>query len=354
MKPVYVAGRGLASVLGLDLGQALGALKRGIQAAPSPYAMGNHGEVPYLRITDESPEWEARARALVTRVAKEAGADTSRYGALFIATSCLDGDAVEQSWRDMDFHAFSGRIGGWLGWNGPVFIVSTACTSGIQALLSAVEWLRAEEASEALVLGLELDNRLTVPGFAALQLLSRSRSKPFAVDRDGLVLGEAVAALRLSTVHPGSWLLRGGSNVVDGAQPTTASPGAVVQMVQRTLASCGMTSDEVDLVKVQAAGSPANDAAEAHGLQQAFVRMPALVSLKPLIGHCMGASGVAEVALLLECLERGHWPQYSDASDPSLGVTLATQMPSPLRCLLACILGFGGGHSAVVLERSGV
>jgi 3-oxoacyl-[acyl-carrier-protein] synthase-1 len=80
--------------------------------------------------------------------------------------------------------------------------------------------------------------------------------------------------------------------------------------------------------------------------------MPALVSLKPLIGHCMGASGVAEIALLLECLEHGYWPQYPDEVDPALGVRLATQAPSELRCLLASILGFGGSHTAVVLQRN--
>jgi 3-oxoacyl-[acyl-carrier-protein] synthase-1 len=66
----------------------------------------------------------------------------------------------------------------------------------------------------------------------------------------------------------------------------------------------------------------------------------------------MGASGAAEIALLLACVEQGYWPRYPDAVDPALGVQLATQAPVSLRYVLAAILGFGGGHAAVVLERS--
>jgi 3-oxoacyl-[acyl-carrier-protein] synthase I len=354
MKPVYLAGRALASVLGLTLDQALANLRSAQGPTATAYRLAGHGDVPYHRIASpgQSNGWDARARALITQVAADAGAAQARHGALFIATSCQDGDAVEHTQSDMDFHALSRRIGDWLDWRGPVFLISTACTSSIQALLSATEWLRAGTATQALVLGVELDNQLTVPGFAALQLLSPSRSKPFALQREGLVLGEAVAALRLSTQQTAPWLLRGGANVVDGTHPTSASVKSVKQMCQRALDASGLTAADVDLIKVQAAGSPGNDASEAEGLRAVFSSMPALVSLKPLIGHCMGACGAAEIALLMECLEQGYWPRYPDAADPVLGVQLATQAPTRQRCVLAAILGFGGSHAAVVLKRS--
>ena len=353
MTPVYLTGRALSSVLGLTLDQALASLQHVAAPPATPYPLTDQGDAPYYRIPDAgSTSWEVRARAAVTRVAAGAGAVAARQGALFIASSCLDGDIAQHAGRDMDFHALSQRIGAWLDWAGPVFLVSSACTSGMQALLSAMEWLRAGKATEAMVLGLELDNGLTLPGFSALQLLSPSGSKPFGLQRDGLVLGEAVAALLLSTSQTAPWLLRGGANVVDGTQPTGASAKAVALMCQRALSASGVDAIDVDLVKVQAAGSPSNDAAEARGLHAAFARMPALVSLKPLIGHCMGASGVAEIALLLECVDRGYWPMTSDAVDPVLGVQLASQAPPQLNCILATILGFGGSHAAVVLERS--
>ena len=351
MKQVYLVDRALASVLGPNLAQTLAHLRDTTAATATAYS---NGDVPYLRIANPEyyQSWDARARALIIRVAADVGASKALDGALFIATSCQDGDSAVHSRRDMDFHALSRRIGDWLHWRGPVFLHSSACTSSMQALLSATEWLRAGLGTQAVVLGVELDNRLTLPGFAALQLLSPGSSKPFALQRDGLVLGEAVAALRLSTEQTAPWQLRGGANVVDGTQPTGASVKAVAQMCQRALAASGLAANDVDLVKVQAAGSPGNDAAEAEGLRATFANMPALVSLKPLIGHCMGASGAAEIALLLECLEQDYWPRFPHPADPALGVQLATRIPTQLRHVLAAILGFGGSHAAVVLEHN--
>src|SRR5690606_27563549 len=142
---------------------------------------------------------------------------------------------------------------------------------------------------DALVLGVEFKNQLTLDGFTALQLLSSGHSQPFGVDRDGLVLGEAVAALRLTTREPSLWQMLGGANVVDGRQPTSASASAVVGMYQSALTQCGLAAEAIDLIKVQAAGSPGNDAVEAQGLRDMFPVIPPLVSLKPAIGHTMGA-----------------------------------------------------------------
>jgi 3-oxoacyl-[acyl-carrier-protein] synthase-1 len=252
----------------------------------------------------------------------------------------------------MDYAAFSNKIAAWLEWSGPVYVISTACTSSLNALIAAQALLNAGEAEDALVLGIELDNQLTLGGFAALQLLSTGGSKPFGANRDGLVLGEAVAAMRLSTRETAQWKIEGGANVVDGSQPTGASAAAVVSMYQRALAASGLVADAIDLIKVQAAGSPGNDAVEAQGLREAFPIMPSLVSLKAAMGHTMGASGAAEIVLLTACMEQDAWPKYVAEADTELGVELAVSAPDKVRHVLATILGFGGSHASVVLGRA--
>jgi 3-oxoacyl-[acyl-carrier-protein] synthase-1 len=310
------------------------------------------GTFPYFAIPQEQAIWNERARDLVQRVAAAAGAQGIRNGTLFIATSSFDIGAVEQGAAQLDYSAFSAKVAGWLAWTGPVYVINTACTSSLNALLAAHALLATGEAEDALVLGVELDNRLTLGGFAALQLLSKNGSKPFGLHRDGLVLGEAVAALRLSTREAALWKISGGANVVDGSQPTGASAQAVASMYQRALAASGLKAEEIDLIKVQAAGSPGNDAVEAQGLREAFHALPALVSLKAIMGHTMGASGAAEIALLTACLEQGAWPPCAEVADGDLGVELAAQMPASVRRIMATILGFGGSHATMVLERT--
>jgi 3-oxoacyl-[acyl-carrier-protein] synthase-1 len=353
MNPVYLCGRGLACASGLDIASTLKLLQRGGTAATSislPGEMG--GNYPYHAISYPEQDWYERTRHLVQRVAAEAGADQARNGALFIATSSFNIGAIEQGAAKTDYRELSGKIAAWLDWAGPIHIINTACTSSLNALISAHALLSAGELEDALVLGVELDNLLTPGGFAALQLLSPTTAKPFGQHRDGLVLGEAVAALRLSTRETAPWKLLGGANVVDGSQPTGASLSAVVGMYQQALAASGLTADTIDLIKVQAAGSPGNDAVEAEGLRAAFEKVPPLVSLKAMIGHTMGASGTAEIALLTACLEQSVWPEYADATDADLGIELAATAPDNVRHVMATILGFGGSHATVVLERA--
>ena len=355
MNEVYIAGRGLASALGPDLAAALIALQAG-DYAPQRFVVHDGFSWPYHALREvvahtPDADWTARARRITQRIAADSGAlHGERSGPLFLASSSLDIGAREDgSGIHVDYPHFAETVAGWLDWRGPVFTVSTACTSGLNALLSARALLRHGRAAHALVLGLELSNRVTVAGFGAMQLLSATRALPFGAERDGVVLGEAVAALYLSTA-PSRWRLAGGANVVDGSDPAGIVPSAVAAMCQRALADSGVSARDIALIKPQAAGSPTNDATEARALSEAFTPLPALLTLKAAIGHTLGAAGVAELALLIGCLETGIWPRYDYPQDPRLNATLREAPLAHVRHVLACILGFGGGHTAVVLE----
>lgn len=347
MNEAFIAGRALVSALGPDLANALTALAAG--AAPRSITLSNGSAWPCYTIDDDEADWVLRSRRLIQRAAAEAGA-TDRRGALFVTSSSLDIGLLETTHDfERDHHEFAETIAGWLDWQGPVYTVSTACTSGLNALLSARTLVRHGVAPEALVLGLELRNTLTLGGFAGMQLLSPTGALPYGLGRNGLVLGEAVAALRVSA-QASRWRIAGGANVVDGRDPAGSIESAVIDMCHQALADSGLTANDISLVKPQAAGGAASDATEARALRQVFAPLPPLVSFKAAIGHTLGASGIAELALLTACLECGAWPRADHAQDPALQAPLANVPPSHARHVLASILGFGGGHTAVVLE----
>ena len=276
-----------------------------------------------------------------------------RTAPLFVASSSLDIGFMEHEKQDLrlggDLQDFAEVVAESLGWHGPVFTVSTACTSALNAVLAAADLIRAGEADEALVIGAEMGNRFTVAGFGAMQLLSPAGARPFGEGRDGLVLGEAVAALRLGS-RPARWQIAGGANVVDGRNPSGTEASAVHAMCRGALEQGGLQPGDIDLIKVQAAGSPVNDAIEAEALKQVFGPLPPLVSLKPALGHTLGASGAAELALLVGCIEEGVWPIVGYPIDTSLDIELSTQPPQRLRNILLNFAGFGGGHASLVLK----
>ncbi len=375
---LYLHGRSLACALGTDLAQVL----QSVQAWPRGDVMAG-GPPSYRRIPDAlaastepartlADAWYQRAHALVCRAADEARAD--RDGVLLLASASLDIGALEslEHWPS-DGHVFAERVADWLDWRGPVYTVSTACTSASNALRSAAACMAAGLAPSALVLGFELANQLTAGGFASLQLLSPSgRARPWAAGRDGLVLGEAVAALhwRTTPTTPAGtvarWCVRGSANVVDGRDASGVNPQAVRAAVEQALGQAGIAAASIDLIKLHAAGGLRSDALEWQALNQVFAQPPARITLKHLCGHALGASAAAEIALLTASLDADLWPaqtmahvdpQSAAAANPAADLTLhavdaqlSTRRPDRLRHVLAIFLGFGGGHTAFILE----
>ena len=351
MRPTYLRGAGLASALGPDLPAAVHALR-----TDAPPRMRRHagldwpvhavweGEVPA-----SEDAWMAHARETVCAAARESGAlDTARSGPLFIASSSRDIGAREKSlaWHG-DTHAFSERVAQWLDWRGPVFSVFNACTSAVQAVLSAQRCIGAGECEDALVLGLELPNRYTVCGLAAMQLLSTERAQPCGAGRAGLVVGEAVAALHLGAA-PARWRIDGGACVVGGSNPAGLEPQALARALDLALARGGLQARDIGLVKMHAAGSGANDALEASLLAERLGTHVPWVTLKPSLGHTLGAAGAAELALLTACQAADVWPRLHYAPDPALAPQLGKAPAHAAHRLLLLFAGFGGGHAALV------
>jgi 3-oxoacyl-[acyl-carrier-protein] synthase-1 len=350
---VYLAGTGLACALGNDLASSVAALARG-GVQPTSVAVSQGVQWPVFMLPPQDGSWTERLEHTVRNVAAQAGEGAGgRSGPLFVASSSLDIGDMEHEAQDLrlggDLQDFAGLVAGALDWQGPVFTISTACTSALNAVLAACDFIRSGEADEALVIGAELGNRFTVAGFGAMQLLSPDGARPFGAGRNGLVLGEAVAALRLGS-RAARWRIAGGSNVVDGRNPSGTEASAVIAMCRGALSQSGLSPQDIDLIKVQAAGSPVNDAIEVQALKQVFDTLPPLVSLKSLLGHTLGASGAAELALLVACIEAGAWPSTGYAIDGELGIALSLQAPAKLRNILFNVVGFGGGHASLVLE----
>ncbi|MBS0342569.1 MAG: beta-ketoacyl synthase [Proteobacteria bacterium] len=352
MRPVYLHGAGLASALGPDRAAAVKALR-----SESMPRMHRHAGLdwPVHALWDGEPPasedaWLDRARETVCAVAHESGAlDTPRSGPLFVASSSRDIGAREQTlaWHG-DTHAFSQRVAQWLDWRGPVFSVFNACTSAVQALLSAQRCIAAGECEQALVLGLELPNRYTVAGLAAMQLLAPDRAQPCGAERAGLVVGEVVAALHLGAA-PARWRIDGGACVVGGSNPAGLEPRALARALDLALERSGLRAHDIGLVKMHAAGSGANDALEAALLAERLDAHASWITLKPSLGHALGAAGAAEFALLAACQESGVWPRLHYRPDAALAPRLGQAPASAAHRLLLLFAGFGGGHSALVV-----
>lgn len=352
---IYILGRGIACALGVGVDRCLDNLRQG-PSRPQRIHSTPGLNWPYFPIPDRphvvpGASWHERAQSLVRQVVAECGADVNRDAPLFIASSSLNVGGLETGAPfPSDQQAFVEEVAAWLDWRGPVFSVASACTSSLNALLSAQALIESGLYEHALVLGMELRNQYTSAGFSGMQLLASDIPRPLDPARDGLVLGEAVAALYLGK-RPARWRVQGGANRTNGNNPVGADRHVVAQVMAQALDACGATPAQIGLVKIQAAGSPQNDAEEMAGLHCMFPSLPPLLTFKAALGHTLGASGAAELILLAACLETDTWPNaMTQAADPQRHAQCSAALPASPKKILFNILGFGGGHACLVIE----
>jgi len=245
------------------------------------------------------------------------------------------------------------------GFGGPALTYNTACTSSANALLGAASMLAGGIIDYALVFGLELYSPTTLEGFALLQLLSPAAARPFAGNRSGIVLGEAVAVCLLSRddIMVAEWRFRGGKSGCDTTSVTGAAAdgSGFARIMWGALEKTGLRPEDISLVKAHGTASDLNDRAEMRALSKVFSRMPPYLSLKPYIGHTLGACGVAELLLLFESVNSGFMPVSPNFSPLDLEfndapISLNLEIESGI--FMLNYFGFGGNNSSLIIEKS--
>lgn len=370
MKPVWIRGSGAWSAAGHGVGLLAGACLEA-QLTPARLrfkSLGAEVELPYLR----APARDAQAGL---RVAEEAlgahlGVSRSPRFGLFVGTSSSGIAGHERAYAEAaargsdaypihspDQSKAARQLHAALACQGPHYTLSTACSSAANALLYASLALRDGRLDEALVVGIEEENRLSQQGFFSLMLATRDSCRPFDARRDGIVLGECAAALWLSTRQgEARWRVLGGASLCDAVHPTNPDAAKIAATIHAALADAGIGSEAVTAVKAHGTGTRANDQAEALGLRRVFgERVPPFTSLKPAIGHTLGACGALETAAFLACLEAGCVPATRGfaETDPELGIA-PLDRPLPWRggIVLLNYFGFGGNNCSLVVEES--
>ena len=361
MSRVFVRAAALASALAPDLDAAIGRLS-GAPLVPAPCIEAG-GLWPYFAIPTPPGDWMGRAELLARGVAESLRRKAALPAGEWEQLPCIVGSSshdvgARESEADPALRPpleFARALAQWFGVQGPTIAATSACTSGLTALQVALDLIAAGAFRHALVLGVELANRLTVAGFAGLGLLSAGSARPCDRSRDGLVLGEALGAVLLCASGP--WRIGSLACGMDASSLTGSAPDGevIAQTMRAALSGARWRAADVDLVKLQAAGSPLGDLSEARALRALFSELPRTVSLKSAIGHTLGASGPAELALLLGALDHGRVPAtWAFATpDAELGLAPSGGDAGALRRVLFNLSGFGGSVCAMTLERPG-
>jgi nodulation protein E len=248
------------------------------------------------------------------------------------------------------------------GITGPAYTVSTACASATHAIGQAFHMVRSGMVTAAITGGHEAP--LTygfLKAWDSLRVVSSTRCRPFAQDRDGMTLGEGAAILALEDMEVAerrgaeifAEIVGFGMSCDAGhmTQPKAEGPGAAIASALR---DCGALRKPVEYINAHGTGTLANDAAEAAAIRAVFgadAQSIAVSSTKSMHGHAMGASGAIEALATVMALQHGILPITAgvECVDSTLGIDVIVTASRRKRASMALSNSFAfGGLNAVI------
>jgi hypothetical protein len=318
-------------------------------ALRSPFAALAHaGDAEAMLLAVAEAVRPAEACGLV--VATSSGAISGPFERWHAGAHAAGAPTDTWGWRQAPTLHVAARLG-----LAPATTLSVACASGTAAFEVARGWLRAGRCERVIVAGVDALSLYVHAGFAGLGALAREGCRPFAADRDGLVLGEGAAAFLVETPAsaraarraPLAALLGCGLSQ-DGVHLTAPDrTGAGLGRAARAaLADAGLAPGDIGVVSAHATGTVFNDAMEARALTALFGGPVPLHACKPVTGHTLGAAGALEAAVVIALLGGAPPPPALVVTDPDCPIVVAP-CRSP-RTGLSVSAAFGGVNAAVV------
>ena len=238
-----------------------------------------------------------------------------------------------------------------------VYYISNACISGVSALIFARRMILSGRYDNMIVVGVDVQNRFIISGFASFKSLSPELCRPYDALRCGLNLGEACGAVMLTKTGTSELVAIDGGSASDDANHISgpSRTGDELYFAMRAaMSEAGVGPADVDMLQMHGTATAYNDEMESKAAGLAGLSDVPAQSLKPYFGHTMGASGIIETILAAEELKRGIFLGVKGFEELGVPVPLNVSaenrlIKNPHHCLKTAS-GFGGTNAAVLLS----
>ncbi|WP_187969771.1 beta-ketoacyl-[acyl-carrier-protein] synthase family protein [Aquibium microcysteis] len=309
--------------------------------------------------------------------------NATRIGAV-VGTGVCGWEAIEENYRALLLEnkpragiftvprvmpgAPAGQVSLVHGMRGPVFGVTSACSSSNHAFIAAMDQLRSGRADVMLAGGTDAPIIWGVmKAWESLRVLAKEACRPFSADRDGLVLGEGSAIAVLETLEHaqarGATILAelaGGGMSADASDIVSPTVDGQAFAIRSCLDDAGLAPQDVDYINAHGTATRMNDATETKALQTVFGdHLPAIAvsSTKSMHAHCLGASGALELIACVNAVREGVIPPTMGyrVADPDcpLDVTPNEARRRPVRAAVSNSFAFGGTNAVVAVKAFG-
>ena len=306
----------------------------------------------------------AIALPVLDRALADAGGDARGARTAMVLGTSL-GAFLEGEPDSAPLHKWADTIGEARGAASPPISLSTACSSGSDAILVGAELIRAGVADRVICGGVDVIATSKRLAHSTLGTMSPTTLRAFDLAHDGTLLGEGAGFLVLETTELAASrgkkplaLLRGVGSANDAAgmtAPDAAGLGARYAL-ERSFADAGISAKDVGVVNAHGSGTPLNDATEAIAFREVFGESggPIVFGTKGNFGHSLGATGTIEAIALLLALRSAKVPPVVGLENPDPAMKQPVPKGSPMATDatvgVSLTLGFGGFDTSLVFE----
>jgi len=256
---------------------------------------------------------------------------------------------------------------------GPNYTINAACSSSLAAIGLAYQLIRNDIIDVCLAGGAEAP--LTAPtmrNFERLKVLNsnsnnepQKASRPFHRDRCGFVLSEGAGLVVLeSEAHlrrrEGTAVAEiiGFGSTNDAGHIVAPNADGQFQAVKLALNDAGINPEQIDYTHAHGTGTRQNDAVETEVIKRIYgdraYNVP-ISSVKSMIGHTLGASGVLSLISTIMGIREGFLPPTInlDLPDPLCDLDYIPNAGRKAEVETAAVHNFGfGGNNNVLVVRT--
>jgi 3-oxoacyl-(acyl-carrier-protein) synthase len=258
------------------------------------------------------------------------------------------------------------RIAAELGISGYINTLSTACSSGANAIMLGARLLLQGKLDRVLVGGSDALTRFTIDGFRSLMIYDDAWCRPFDESRNGLNLGEGAAFLLLenekSVQISGNetvCYVNGWANAADAYHQTASSPegtGATLA-IRHAIEKSGISISDISYINAHGTGTKNNDLSESVALKNVFGdHIPPFSSTKSFTGHTLAAAGAIEAVFSILAIRHNlAYPNLNyktEIAETGLVPVTSLQSGTEINAVLSNSFGFGGNNSSLVFSAA--
>jgi 3-oxoacyl-[acyl-carrier-protein] synthase-1 len=318
------------------------------------------GRISSLKGSASVSRFEEMCLQAITSIKNQISFPTEKAILILSTTKGNVGELAHTHQKRVQLHEVADFLSRQTGFKKSV-VVSNACISGIMAFIVAKRFLTNGSFDHALVIGADELSQFVFSGFASLHALSDDQCKPFDAARKGINLGEAAAAVLITSdpksigINPDIKILGSGlSNDANHISGPSRTGEELSYAIDHAIQESNLRLSEIDFISGHGTATLYNDEMEAKALSLSNLSDVPTHSLKGYYGHTLGAAGVVESIIGFESLRKNTIVSTLGYSTSGVSKTLnvtTNNIYKPLRTFLKTASGFGGCNAAIVFQK---